>query len=311
MSPRVLKRVALALGALLVLWGAVELFVGRSDVLEQVTAVAAVTEAAVDSVEFLRQDDTVRLVKHEGQWRVNGHRTGAEAVGELFAALEEGVNAELVARNPASHARMGVDSAGGRFRIVAGGTTKVELILGKQGPAYRSRYVRPVGDDRVYLMEGELARLFDREEYNWRDLEILALEPDSIGRIAVERGDERYVLGRADTVWTLADGSPTDSGLVRRMLDGFRRLTAQGAQPFATAAQADSADFARPDARVTLFGSAGDTLAGLVFDSTDSGFWVRHDSGGTVYNLMRWKVNELLPAESSVKQEESEEPTDF
>jgi hypothetical protein len=77
-------------------------------------------------------------------------------------------------------------------------------------------------------------------------------------------------------------------------------VEAQGSA-FATPAEADSADFARPDARVTLFGAEGDTLAALVFDSTAAGYWVRHAQGGTVYRMYGWKVDEILPIDTTLR----------
>jgi hypothetical protein len=301
MSPATLKRIGIALAILLFLWGAVEIFTGRSDEIEHVAAIAAITQDAADTVEFVRQADTIRLVKGNGAWRVNGYPASPDAIDDLFAALGDDVEGALIARSPTSHARMGVDSAAAALRIVTGAETVTRLLVGDQGMGYETRYVRPAGDERVYLIQGDIARMLVRDVPDWRDKRVVTVDTPDIAGMAVEGGGRPYTLRRADSLWTFQDGSPTDSSAIRRLLQAWGSVSAQGGTPFASPAQIDSADFRRPDRRVTLFGADGDTLARLVFDSTASGFWVRHDSGGTVYNLMRWRVNELVPPDSSLR----------
>jgi hypothetical protein len=70
---------------------------------------------------------------------------------------------------------------------------------------------------------------------------------------------------------------------------------------FATAAQADSASFARPDRRAALLRTDGTPLLALAFDSTASGFWVRTEGDSTVYRMDGWAVDRLTPADSTLK----------
>ncbi len=107
-------------------------------------------------------------------------------------------------------------------------------------------------------------------------------------------------MARDSTGWRFEDGAEADSAGVTRVLDAFTPLTAQGVA-FASPAQADSADFTRPDRRLILLDAADDTLAALLFDSTSTGFWVRHAGGGTIYHLLRWKVDDIAPADSTLR----------
>jgi hypothetical protein len=303
MTPKTLLRLAIALGVVLLLWGALALFSGRNDEIESMSVIAAVIPESVDTVEFLGREDTVRLYKSEdGSWTVNGYTAAAEEIDTLFTALAEAPAADLVARSPSSHARMGVvDTAAIRFRIVSGGETATHLLVGERGRAFQSRYVRPQGEDRVFLLVGKLAGLVDRSVSDWRDKLIVAVEPDSVARFTVAYGRRRYTVVRRDSVWSFADGAATDSARVRRALEAYRRLVASGGSVFASPAQVDSIDFDRPDRRAVLVSQAGDTLADLVFDSTSTGFWARRASGGTVYHLLTWKVNDAVPADSAVR----------
>jgi hypothetical protein len=301
MTVRQLQRVGIALVIALFLWGLAEILSGGGDVIEEAELIRAVSAAEVDTVVFQRTADTVRLVRTGDAWMVNGFTAAPDQVAGLFSAIADAVTGELAAQNPASHGRMGVDTAEAkRLRVQAGSRTVADLLIGRQGRAARTVYARRVGDDNVYLLEGALVPLIDRSVSDWRDKRILVVEPDSIARITVDRAGRRYDLVRADSAWTFADGTPTDSAAVTRLLDEVRSLSAQGTG-FATPAQADSADFRRPDRRLTLLDAGGQTVATLAFDSTASQFWVLRDGTETVYQLYRWKVEEVTPADSVLR----------
>ncbi|NIR61813.1 MAG: DUF4340 domain-containing protein, partial [Gammaproteobacteria bacterium] len=89
---------------------------------------------------------------------MNGFEASAAEITALFDALSDSLSAELVARNPASHGRMEVDSARGKRVVVSNdGDTLADLVFGKQGRGSQQIYVRPRGDERVYLLESEFA----------------------------------------------------------------------------------------------------------------------------------------------------------
>lgn len=305
MTPKTLIRVAVALGVALFLWGAAELLGGRGDEIETATVIAPLSRGTVEEIAFLSADDTVRLQRTDEGWTVNGFDAAQSEVESLFDALEEAANGELVARSPSSHARMGVvDSAGVRLRITGGGDTLADVLVGKRSRAYQTRYVRREGDNRVFLIEGRLAGLVDRQVTDWRNKLIVNVEPDSVDRFTVARGKSRFTLVRTDSAWSFENGDPTDTARVRRTLEAYKGLSASGGSVFASPEQMDSIDFARPDRRTVLETAGGDTLAHLVFDSTSTGFWVRHDSGGTVYHVLTWKANDLAPSDSVMRKKE-------
>ncbi len=120
---------------------------------------------------------------------------------------------------------------------------------------------------------------------------------DSIAAIEVARGRERYELQRHGNRWQFARGGIADS---MRAADSVRALTQIRASGFATRARADSAQFTRPDRRLTVKG-AGGTLAALVFDSTADGVLVRADSGGTVWRMEPWEADQITPTAKSMR----------
>lgn len=302
MTPRQLLQVGIALAVALFLWGLVAIFGGGSDTIEERELSPALSAEGVDAVEFAGGEETVRLTRTaDGEWSVNAYAASPEAVDELFQAVAGPVRGSLVARGASSHVRMGVDSVGGRrLRVTRGGHTLADLVIGNQGRQHRTVYVRQAGDDNVYQIRGPLSTLAGRTVTDWRDKRIIVLDLPQIRRVTVERGRDRYTLVRADSVWSFADGGVADSAAVAGLLGEFRTISAQGSA-FATPAQADSADFERPDRSLTLLKAGGDTLAALVFDSTETGYWVRHAAGGTVYRLYGWKADDLTPRDSTLR----------
>jgi hypothetical protein len=298
-SAKNLLLLSIALAVAVVLWVVVELAGGDIDRVEEGELFAEIGRGALDSALFAGPDDTVRLVRTQpDRWEVNGFDAVTDAGTQLGDALASARRGRLAARSSSSHARMGVDAATARrVRAFRGDEAVVDLFVGERGRGVRSVYVRPAGVDQVYAVEGELGSIAERTVTDWRDKTIVAVAPATVTDVTVEHAGDCYTLARTADGWTAGGGAVADSQRVAQLLEEFRSLTAQGAA-FATAAQTDSADFRVPDRAVTLLGGEDDTLAALVFDSTDAGFWTRHRSGGTVYLLYRWKVNALTPADS-------------
>src|SRR5207253_7799813 len=158
----------------------------------------------------------------------NGHRAAPDAVGEVFQALADTARPELVAQAPSSFARLGVDSAAGRWlRLSRGGKPLLQLIVGTRANDFQSVYVRRPGDTHVYRWRAGLASAVDRPVDGWRDKRIATLEPDSIVALDVVRGKDRYALKRTGKRWTL-NGEATDSAAVARYLDRLKAITAAG-----------------------------------------------------------------------------------
>ena len=307
MTIQQLKRLGIALVVVLGLWGLATIIGRGGDAIEQAELVGDIAAAEVDVVEFSSAEKTIRLVQDQpGIWTVNGFAADPNIVDDLFTALSDAGTGELAAQNPSSHQRMEVDEVGGtRLTVTRGDATLVNVLIGRQGRAYRTVYVRSDGDDKVYLVESQLGALVDRQVNDWRDKRIVAVDTASVTRIEVSRGRDRYSLARGDSAWTFADGVETDSAAVQRLLGEFSLLEAQGSG-FPSPEQLDSLNFDAPERRLSLFDAGGASLAALLFDSSGSNFWVREADGETVFQLFQWKANNLTPADSTLRREGQE-----
>ncbi len=298
MSSRQLLRLAAVLGALLLAWGAVAIAGRRSaDGGAGSTRLLALDTSAVDTVVIAGQRDTTVLARNPDGWRVNGFRAGAEEITTLLEALADTSAYELAAESKGSHRRLGVDADSGRRLRAAGKDKAVELVVGG-APAFGAGYVRRANESAVYRVKGRLPELAGRRPDEWRDKTIVAVSADSIAQIQVRRGRERYALTRDGSRWQLATGEAVDSSRAAELARALGQIRAAG---FATAGKRDSLRFSRPDRTLTLKNAGGRTLAAVVFDSTESGIWVRHDTGGPVWRMESWDVDRLTPSASSLR----------
>ena len=300
MRPDQLRRLATILAVLLVVWGGLSLLRrARADRPEGFD-LPHFNRAEVDTILVTRGDTTVRLVRKGAGWMVNQYTAVTASVKEFLDALADtAATSELVARSASSHERLGVDSVKGkRVAAKAGAKALVTYVVGNRGPNWESAYVRRPGANDVYLLKGRLAELAERKVDDWRDKHLASVEPDSVGEIEVTRGKTNYLLKRDGKAWKFKDGAETDSAAVASLLGQFKSLDAAG---FATPAQADSADFVKPERRVRLARAGGRPLLQLTIDSAGYNYWVRKDTLSTVYRMDSWAVDQLTPKDSTLR----------
>ncbi|HWA58842.1 MAG TPA: DUF4340 domain-containing protein [Gemmatimonadales bacterium] len=300
MSPKVLQRIVLALAVAVLAWGGLAfLRRGAVDRPERLVLPKVAADAA-QSIAYVGPRDTIRLERQGAGWTVNGHPAAPRVVETFFRSLADtSVRADLVAQSVESHSRLGVDSAAGKHLTVSGGgKSLVDLWFGNRGPDFEGFYVRQAGDPRVFLLKGTFADLTVQPLEDWREKQVLALSTDSIARVEVTRGKQRYTLTRSGTAWSLAKGGAADSTRVTRWLALFRELRATS---FPSPAQADSAKFAPAERTVTLYGSGGAPLASVALDSIASTFVMRVNDQADLYTLDQRMTDLVAPAESTLK----------
>lgn len=306
MSPKQLKLIAVALLVLVVLWGASALLHRRSDTLGGYSA-PALTAGAVDSVVIAGPTDTTWLTKNpDGAWQVNGYRASLDLVNEFLKDLSDTASAELVAQNPSSFRRLGVDSAGAHVvRAVASGKTVLEVNVGNMGNGYSSAYVRRPGRDEVYLVAQPLHGLATRDINGWRDKTIVRVPRDSAARIEVRTGRHAYAIQKHDSAWAFVGGGAVDSTAIERLLGDLGDVTATG---FASPAERDSANFTRPDRTVVVKDASGGTLADLALDSTSYAYWVRSEGDSVIYKIGSTLGRAITPADSTMRAHAAAKP---
>lgn len=299
MRPDQLKRLGMVLGVLLVLWGGLTLVRRAGGDRAEPYSPPRVLRGEVTRMIITRPDDTLTLARTDSAWTIDGLPAATDLVDQLLDAVtSDSIGGELVAEQPESHARMGVDSTGGkRLSVRSGDRVLAEYLVGSRGSSWGTAFVRLKDDDRVYQLKSGLAEAVERPLNEWRDKRILAVSPDSIGAIEVQMGRTRFTAERSEKGWLLS-GAPADSGAMNRWLSEVSNLSANG---FPAEGQADSADFAKPDRTLRLRGRTGEPVATLIFDSGPTGYLVRRDTLSTVFRIDTWTARQLFPDAATLK----------
>jgi len=303
MSAEFLRKVGIALGVLIVIWLGARLLRGSGRDSSTPFTPIKLDRNAVDAISITNPSDTVLLVKHGAAWTVNGYSAAKGSPDDLLAALADtAARGEVVAENATSHAQLGVDSAHAH-KVVAkqGDRVLLTYLVGKRGPNYESAYLRLPGQAVVYQVKGRLVEFAEKKVDDWRDKQIVAVEPDSLTAVEVQRGKASYSLAKSGKEWKV-NGGAADSAAVASLLNQFRHLEASG---FASRAQMDSAKFSPADRTIRLAGAGGRAVATLAFDSTANGFWVKRDTLSTIYRVDQYTGNQLAPADSTLKKKEA------
>jgi hypothetical protein len=306
MSSKQLLRLLVVLAVVVVLWGAIALASRRSDD-GSTELFSKVDTVAIDSIALVAPNDTtvIRRGPKRAGWQVNGHAADSQAVSQMLQALAKPqASADLVARNPSSHARLRVtEDSGRRVQVLGQGRALVDVLAGKQGSEGEGIYLRRVSQPDVYLVRGELSTALARPGDEWRDRTIARVPRDSVARVEISRGKRSYSVSRQQGRWVLGSGVPADSAAVAGLLSNYARLEAAG---FADKSQQDSLRFDRRRRTARLFDAGRKPLLSLVFDSIGSGIWARVEQQGAratgePFRLDSWTADQLTPPDTTLR----------
>lgn len=263
--------------------------------------------------------DTLRIERQGDGWLANGYPADDSLVVATLRALTTLPPLRLIARNAASHGRMGLlaDSAVRvRFNGPSVGLDSVVLVggSGRQG-----RFVRLADADRVYVGPSDVLDPLVGTDADWRDFRIARVDTATLARVVVRRGGrvatvaERAVAVEAPVAegaprivragpWTVA-GETADTAVMRLYVGALGDLEATG---FPADSFAAAADFEQPAATVELYGAEnendGRTAAGggepdltLLFSTglDHPDVLVRRSDSPIVYAIDRARANLL------------------
>ena len=297
MNTKQLKWAAAALIVALLIWVGSEAMTERPDD-RQTARVLPDDVGGINRIVIASAEDTVILARPDVAWKVNGYRVEADQLVSLFEALSDSGSNEIAATSATVHERMGVAGDARRVTFFRDLDTAGVVLFGKRGRDGSSFYARRRDSDVVVLYSGPLTNVLENRLDDWRDKVVADVMPDGVAAVVVRGGPLSYTVTRQnDGRWAIGE-ELADSTKVEQFLARYRPLKATG---FASATQLDSVDFMPPDRELLLLGATGDTLAAVVFDSTETGYWVRQLKGETVYQLPHHRVDQLLPTVSAFR----------
>lgn len=252
------------------------------------------------------EGDTIRLESEPEGWMVDGHPADSAKVGDLLDALDGLRATELVARNPANHAQLGVaDSTGVRVEVYAGAGDPAAFHLGERDIRAGGYYVRAPAEDRVFRLEGPAGGYLNRDPEGWRERTIAAVDTASVREMLLRRDGVELVLDRGPEGWRAGDAA-ADSASVQALLRLLPSLEATG---FPSDSAAAAADFSDPGAEIDVFAEDGSDVTGRTLvlalrlvQGEEGGPWlVRLADGTEVYELSAYTVDRLVPPPESLR----------
>lgn len=300
MSDRALKQLVGALAVAVGIWLVTMVFSGGSGASGGIGAsgeIAAffddVTGPALKSVEIEGPDGSVVLSRGEADaWTVNGYRAEQAAVTTFLSAVTATTVGELVAANPANHARMGVDDDSAIHATFVTERGERTLLVGQSGRRFQTEYVRTPGADEVYLMEGRLGSELRKDEAAWRDRTMASIDSTSVSRIVVS-GDRSYTLVRGDSTWLLEDGGEVEASPANGILAELASLEATGFY-----AEGDSVAGLPAAYTVQALDESGTVLAEVTIGSGEGDRWGRVATDDYLYRVSAFRAERLAPERS-------------
>jgi len=242
--------------------------------------------------------DTIRLEQLDGVWWVNGHLADTAHVAATLRVLPSAVATEIVARNPANHARLGVTAESGRVvEIVTDSGDRVSFYLGDRDLAAGGYFVRAMEGMEVYRLEGAVGGHLYRSLDGWRDMQIVRLPPEQVNALLIRRGDEEIRMFRGTDGWTIGDIA-ADSAAVGMILGMLSDLTSTG---FPADSLAAATNFDSPHAVLEVYGSedldGAEPLASLRFVAGEgrTEWLVARALDEEVFQLADYRISQLLP----------------
>ncbi|MCK4304255.1 MAG: DUF4340 domain-containing protein [Candidatus Eisenbacteria sp.] len=188
---------------------------------------------AVTGILMTAESDTVRLTKEAGLWLVEtegGYPADTLAVKRILDKFESFDIKHLRSRNPEKQAAFEVDDSSGTEILIAqaGGQKLAHFRMGKNGPDYRSQYLRPIDSNNVYLIPAYLKSAFDVKRSTWREKNIFAFEQGKVKQLLIEpEGKESIAILKDDAgnyVMTAPDSAGVQKNLVESTIRTLARL---------------------------------------------------------------------------------------
>ena len=188
--------------------------------------------------------DEAKLDKINDVWQVEREDAFVPKLNRLWTAAADIDGAQLIARNPASHTKMGVQEGQGvNVAFWLGEFKQEEFIVGKWSQDVRLCYLRKPARSEVYAIPCPFGNIFDPSADGWRNPVVASIPRDAIVSVEYEYPDGGFALRRAERGWAVesADMSePANIFAVNSVLGALEGFVAGG---FASEQETENLDF--------------------------------------------------------------------
>lgn len=188
-----------------------------------------------------------RLEKINDIWQIEREEAFLPKLNRLWTAASDIDGAQLVARNPANHAQMGVqEGQGTNVAFWLGEFKQEEFIVGNWTQEVRLCYLRKPARSEVYAIPCPFGNIFDSSADGWRNPIVASIPRDAVESIEFDYPEENFVLRRVERGW-LAESAdisePANVFAVNAVLGSLEGFIASG---FAPEQETKNLDFTGP-----------------------------------------------------------------
>ena len=307
----------LILGAIFVVLAIVVLFFenpfGQSEYEKKVETAMPLfpnfNEEQVMEIEITATGETTTLSKQNDNWVVasmDNYPADGEGVAELLSKVTEFKNTQRVSNNPEKQSEFEVDSTGVEAKLMdASDKVLVHLFVGKTTPGFLSSYVRPADSNDVYVAQGYLQSVFNKDTRTWKDRTIFNFNKGIATQLNIISLEETVELRLdADGAWQMLE--PVAAAAKTTEVDAL--LT--------TFSELDTDDFAEATDELAEYGldTPHSTISAMLNDGTtatlhvgkeeEGKLYVKRDDKDTVFRLFKSNVDRLMKKSDTLKAEE-------
>ncbi len=266
-------------------------------------------EEQIVKIEITATGETTTLSKQNGSWVVasmDNYPADSEGVAELLAKVTEFKNTQRVSNNPEKQAEFEVDSTGVEAKLMdANDKVLVHLFVGKTTPGFLSSYVRPANSNDVYVAQGYLQSVFNKDTRTWKDRTIFSFNKGIVTQLNIISSEETVEL-RLDAEGTWHMLKPVVA--VAKTTEVDTLLT--------TFSELDTDDFAEATDELAEYGldTPQSTISAILNDGTtatlhvgkeeEGKLYVKRDDKDTVFRLFKSNVDSLIKKSDALKAEE-------
>ncbi|MCB0218236.1 MAG: DUF4340 domain-containing protein [Chrysiogenetes bacterium] len=279
----------------------------------------SIVKDELSKVEIVQPKGNVTLTNTEGVWEVtlDGNVYGADErnLDRLLESMGQIRVDRLVSHTAEKHDIYEVTNTKGATVTFYGkdGGKLMSIVVGKLGPDLNTSYVRHAGESEVYVIDGALRPILEREPKLWRDRTFARINPDDVHEIRVEKkGNDPLVISR-DTpetgAWRIKepDGynpSPTTGQLCDNVA---RQLASMVASDLPPRSSEETMGFDKP-AGIVIVTEFNGKQTRLTFGKNNdkSQTYARRSDNDTVYLIQSWMAERLLPDVDTLKPQKVE-----
>ena len=262
----------------------------------------------VVKIEITATGETTTLSKQDDNWVVasmDNYPADGEGVAELLSKVTEFKNTQRVSNNPEKQLEFEVDSTGVEAKLMdASDKVLAHLFVGKTTPGFLSSYVRPADSNDVYVAQGYLQSVFNKDTRTWKDRTIFNFNKGIATQLNIISPEETVELRLdADGAWQML--KPIAAAAKTTEVDALL-ITFSGL---------DTDDFAEAKDELAEYGldTPQSTISAVLNDGTtatlhvgkeeEGKLYVKRDDKDTVFRLFKSNVDRLMKKSDTLKAE--------